>query len=326
VELTISETLHGDDQRAPGRVTEVVLKPRYEAANVRLRIGVRGITSLAEEAVVNWFRVRGFTPTVLYETYGLEFSIIDCSSLLFGVVTVDDEIVASAEPVGPRYFNVKLSVRRGETQAVALRTRVTVVMVRRPGWSAELPEELLGMAIDEIDRIRTAVDSHDPEFEARDLDSRITNDALGWYRSWRVPMANCHYSGRMQYSGFIRVLDELAELFLEDKGLPVGELLDTRGWTMVMPRVRVRVLADAYAGDLMHTTYEVHQVVGQKLFDCRFDAHVQRDDRRIPVATGILLQGFASLDDMSGKAVDIGPDIIEKMTSTAVPVPSLGSP
>lgn len=314
----VTETLQETQRPAPGRVTEVALAPRYESANVALRLSVRGLTSLVEEAVINWFRVRGFSPSTLYSTYGLEFSTIDCSSLFFGSVTVDDDVVASAEPVGPRYFNVKLTVRRGDRQTVVARSRVTVVMLRRPGWSVELPEELLGMAIDKIDRIRTAVESHDPEFEARDLDERITNDTLGWHRSWRVALGDCHYSGRMQYTGYVRILEQLGELFLADKGLPVSELI-AQGQTTVMPRVRVRILADAEAGDLMHTTYEIHQVVGGKLLDCRFDCHVERGERRIPVATGILLKGFASLDDDGGKPVELSPDMVVKLTPDPQP-------
>lgn len=323
--MTAGEAVHVDEVRAPapGRVTEVALRPRYEAANVRLRPGIRGITSLVEEAVVNWFRIRGLAPSVLYEKYRLEFSIIDCSSLLFGVVTIDDEVVASAEPVGPRYFNVKLTVRRGDRTAVAARCRVTVLMLRRPDAPVDLPDELVGMAVDKIDRIGTAVASHDPEFEARDLDARITNDALGWHRTFQVPLTICHYSGRVQYSGYLRVLEETYEQFLADQGLPAGKLVAERGWTVVVPRARVRILADAYVGDTMCATYEVHQLNARKYLDCRFDCHVQRDGRRIPVATGILLQGFAGVDDAQGRAVELEPALVERLTPASA---SAGTP
>src|SRR4051794_26374761 len=72
---------------APGRLTEVVLRPRHESADLALRVSVRGLTDLVEEAVVNWFRVRGFDTWTLYERYRLEFSVIDCSSLIFAAVT-----------------------------------------------------------------------------------------------------------------------------------------------------------------------------------------------------------------------------------------------
>lgn len=297
-------------QDYPGRVSEVVLRPRYDTANTRLRVGVRGLTALAEEAVVHWFRVRKLSPATLMDRFGLEFSIIDCSSLAFGVVHLDDEVTASAQPVGTRYFNVRLSV--GDRRV--LQSRVTVVMPRVPGRREDLPEELEGMAIDEFDRVRTAVDTHDPEFEARDLDARITDDALGWFRSWRVPVTACHYDDRMQYSGHLRVLEELAELFAADRGLPAREMLLGRGLVPVLPRVRLRLLADAFAGDLMHTTYEVHQVVGGATFDFRYDAHVQRDGRRIPVATGILLAGYAHHDDPAGKPVPLPAEVIEALT------------
>jgi acyl-CoA thioesterase FadM len=258
--------------------------------------------------------VRGFDTGTLHDRYRLEFTTIDCSSLIFGAVAVTDEVLAAAEPVGPRYFNVTLAVRRGERTVVVVRSRVTVLMLRRPGDPAELPEELLGMAVDKIDRIRTAVESHDPEFEARDLDERITNDGLGWHRSWRVATHRCHYAGRVHYAGYLRILEELAEMFLADRGITTRDLIQRHGLLPMMQRVRVRVLADAYAGDRMHTTYEIHQVVGGKLFDCRFDAHVERDGRRIPTATGILLAGFTGLATPDGRPVTPPAELLQRLT------------
>ena len=58
--------------------------------------------------------------------------------------------------------------------------------------------------------VKLTVSPGESEAEARDLDERLTNDALGWFRSWRVPVSACHYDDRMQYAGHLRVLDEIS--------------------------------------------------------------------------------------------------------------------
>ena len=282
------------------RLTAITLRPRYEHAGARLRLGVRGLTSLAEEALVNWFRVRGISPAVLSERYGREFSIVDWSALGGATVALDDEVVASAVPVGMRYFNLELAVRDGEAERVALRARVTAVLVRRPGRFEEPPEEVEGMLVERLDEVGA---------------ERAAGSTPAWRRSYRVAMEGCHHAGRMRHSDHMGVLMELAEVFAEEHGLPARRLLDEHGLVSVVPRVRVRLLADAYAGDVLHAGFEVHQVVGSGQFDCRFGAHVECDGRAVPVAVGTLLLGFARVDDPDGRAVEFSPEMIERMTA-----------
>jgi acyl-CoA thioesterase FadM len=282
------------------RLTAITLRPRYEHAGARLRLGVRGLTSLAEEALVNWFRVRGISPSVLSERYGREFAIVDWSGLLSGAVSLDDEVVASAVPVGVRYFNVQVAVPDGDAEGVALRARVTAVLVRRPGEFEEPVEEVHGMLVDSLEEVGM---------------ERLGVGLAGWRRPLRVPMDGCHHGGRMQHSAHVRALTELAEAFVEDRGLPAKRLLDEHGLVMIMPRVRVRLLADAYAGEVLHTGFEVHQAIGGNHFDCRFDAHVEREGRLVPVAVGILLLGFARVDDTGGRAAELSADMIERLTA-----------
>lgn len=313
--MTTDGTVPGVQQGTYSRLTAVTLRPRYEHQGAGMRVGVVGLTSLAEEALVNWFRVRGISPQVLSERFGREFSIVDSSSLCAGRVSLDHEVIASAVPVGVRHFNVRLVVRDGDQEHAPLRARVTAVLVRRPGRFEEPPEEVSGMLVDALDEVRAAVPGHDPDFEASDLARRMADGTLGWHRSWRVRMESCHHAGRMQHAAHVRALAELAEAFAEDHGLPAGRLLAERGLVSVMPRLRVRLLGDAYAGELLHTRFEVHQAIGRHLFDCRLDSHVERDGRLVPVAFAILLQGFTRADDPSGEAVELDAETIERMTA-----------
>jgi len=278
---------------------------------------MRGLVSLAEEVLVHWFRVRGISPAVLSGRHGRDLSIVDCSSLGDGVLSLDDEVVASAHPVGVRHFNVRLAARDEAAERVLLRARVTAVLVRRPGDFPTPPDEVTGMLVEAVDRVRPAVPGQDPEPEASGLAERLADGTGGWHRSLRVPLDGCHHhAARMQHATLLRFVAEAAEAFAEDRGVSPRRLLDEHGLLPVVPRLRVRLLADAFAGDLLHLRYEVHGVLGQSLVDCRFDAHVVRDGQPVRVAAGILLQGFARVDDAEGRPAELGADVIERLSAS----------
>lgn len=299
---TAGHNVAGERSLSPPGLTRITLRPRYEHAGPHSRVGIRGLISLAEETLVHWLRVRGISPSVLCDRYGREYTIVDCSSSCSGTLTLDDEVLASAHPVGVRHFDVHLAVRDGDAERALLRSRVTAVLVRRPGVFEDPPEEVSGMLVERIDR-------------AGHRSEGMAGGGPDWHRSWRVPMDGCHHAGRMQHSTLLRLAAELAEVFAEDHGLSARRMLDEHGLTAVVPRLRVRLLADAYAGEVLHQRYEVRHVVGRNLFDCRFDAHVVRDGRSVSVAAGTLLQGFTRVDDPTGRAAELSAETIRCMTA-----------
>src|SRR5690606_15299388 len=92
-------------------------RPRYEGANIRTWIGFKHFEYLVEEAVLQYFRDRGYGPAVLYHTYGLGLEIVDSSIQLPNALNVDDEVTATVtaaptQPAGMLALNVKFTATR----------------------------------------------------------------------------------------------------------------------------------------------------------------------------------------------------------------------
>ncbi|HCU50417.1 MAG TPA: hypothetical protein DGG94_11565, partial [Micromonosporaceae bacterium] len=115
--------------------------------------------------------------------------------------------------------------------------------------------------------------------------------ALLW--SWRAPYFYCHFSDRVQHSGFIRCLEEVVDRFLDDRGLAVGRMLAQRSWIPVVSRARVRMLAPAHMEETVHTTFRVTDVLRSIMFDGQMDCYVQRGQTLFHVATATILHGYA---------------------------------
>lgn len=275
--------------KGPGRVTVTTLRPD-PATRSGLGVGLLGVSAMAELAVQEWFRVRTFSLSRLANEFGLEFCVTDMSVVNRGVIDADDEVAAFAEPVGPRYFTVRLA-KAVAPQTPLATVRESVVMVQQPGTSATLPEELEPMAVTSIDGLRTAVTTHDPQFEARDLDARLLRGDIGWQVEHAVTSLDVGYRGRMQHLSHVRLIEEAIDRYLHDHGSTVRQRIDS-GQRLAAPRFRVRLVNDGLAGDRVVIRVNTHQVLRGNLMDLRVDAHVERAGRSIPVSTSIGLIGI----------------------------------
>ncbi|MEV0289178.1 hypothetical protein AB0H36_34080 [Kribbella sp. NPDC050820] len=279
--------------KGPGRTSTSQFRPDPATFSAGLRIGLAGTAALAESAVAEWFRIRSFPFGRLAGEFGLEFCLTDLSAILHRSLRADDLIVTRTEPVGSRYFTVRLFAGADDETPIAS-ARVTVVMVRTPGVDAVLPEELDPLAVRTIDALGTAVTTHDPQFEARDLESNGVPPG-SWQLRRQVLAGDVGYRGRMRHVAHARFLEEALDRYLTDHGSPSATRV-LNGRYLEVPRFRVRMLNDAIVGDTLVATIRLHQVLQDSLMDLRFDAHAVRGDRRIPVSTAILVAGLGSAD------------------------------
>jgi acyl-CoA thioesterase FadM len=247
-------------------------RPRYEGANIRTWIGFKHFMYLVEEAVLDW--LRAYTPGArrLYHEHGIGVEIVDSSVLLPNVLEVDDEVRAHVTPTGPGRFSVALHTVRDGAEVSVLRGKVTVALVREFAAPAvPLPWEPVAV-----------VGNTGPE----------PKDA-GFAWDWRAPYFYCHFSDRVQHSGYVRALEEVVDRFLADRGISVGRLLRERGWIPVVSRARVQMLAAAHMEEVVHTTFTVDDILRGTMFDGQMDCYVERDGDRVRVATARILHGYA---------------------------------
>jgi acyl-CoA thioesterase FadM len=298
----------GTDQVSAER-TAVTLRPRAEGANIRTWVGFKHFMYLAEEAVLAWFRERGLGPSSLFHESGLCLSIVDSSVQLPAVLDVDDEVAAEATG-GPSEFTVRLRARRPGGPTV-LRGRVRVLAVREPGTARyPVPEPLRGCVVDGIGAAG-GPDPPDPGTLAGLRDSGL----LLW--SWRVPYYYCHFSRRIQHSGYVRALEEAVERFLAGRGLSIGTVLDTRGWIPVVSRARVGLLGEVAMEETVHTVLEVVDVLKNLTFEARMDCYVERGGALAHVATGRILHGYAvARGPDAGRLAQLDPATVAALTGS----------
>jgi acyl-CoA thioesterase FadM len=300
----------------PDRPAGARLRPRHASANIRTWVGFKQFMCLAEEAVLGWFRDRGWGPQEIYHRYGLGWEVVDSSVQLPAVLELDDEVAAEVGWLGPGRFGVRLTVPRDGTVVPVLRGRVAVALVAerpgpagRPGGPAPagppVPDCLAPLVVPSVAAAAGPVEP--PPAPAGPFDWR-----------WRVRYFHCHYSDRVQHGSHVQALEEVVDRFLADRGLSVPRLLAERGWIPVVSRARVRLLADAHLDEQVRTTFAVAEIVKDRGFDGRMDSYVadpEHPDRPRHVATARILHGYAvSTGADAGRLAALDPDTVAALT------------
>ena len=270
-------------------------RPRYEGANIRTWIGFKHFMYLVEEAVLAWFLEQGAGARELFHDYGLGLEIVDCSVQLPAVLEVDDLVSAEITQGSGAQLHARLLVRRGDEEVIALRGKVTVALVpeRDALVHRPAPEHLAHFEVSDLDVAAAA--RRDLEIPSGHSVEQVlvppdTGSVL-W--SWRAPYFYCHFSDRVQHSGFVRCLEEVVDRFLHERGISVGHMLTQRSWIPVVSRARVRLLGSAHMEETVHTVFTVTDVLKSVMFDGRMDCYVQRGSQLKHVATATILHGYA---------------------------------
>lgn len=288
----------------------VRLRPVFEGNNISYAIGFKHINYVAEAAVLNHFRAAGLSVGGMYRRFGLGFEVVELRSRLGALLDVDDEVEAVVTPVlkdGATEFTFKVEqfVERdgarvkcaGSTVRVALRIDAHITP------SETYPAGLEQFAVPRLgdgDRLElTATPRPYGSFsEGRGTvgpDPVLTQliakeNAFGW--RWRMPYFYCHFNDRVQMSGFLRVMEEIEDLFLADRGLAIKEVLDTRNWIPVVTRSHIRLLDETLMEEELYTVYTIEEIFKGLLYTARMDCYVIRDGALVRTATGSITHGY----------------------------------
>jgi acyl-CoA thioesterase FadM len=265
-------------------------RPSFEGANIRTWIGFKHFMYLVENAVHEWLRGQGTGARDLFLEYGHGFEIVDCSVQLPAVLEIDDEVTAAVTESRPGRLVVHLAVERDGRPVTVLRGKVTVALVPESAAATHrpVPAALAGLPDAGLDAPvrRTLAPGETPE-------SVLTAEPGAFLWSWRAPYFYCHYSDRVQHSGFVRALEEVVDRFLHDRGISVGRLLTERSWIPVVSRARVRLVGDARMEETVHTVFTVTDILRGVMFDGTMTCYVRRGDELLTVAKAQILHGYA---------------------------------
>jgi acyl-CoA thioesterase FadM len=267
----------------------VVGRPRYEGSNICTWIGFKHVMYLVEEAVLDHFRQSGAVPRELYEAHGLGVDIVDSDARIATALHMDDEVRTEVETRpreddGTFVLRTTSRVRRPteEVKAVTATVRVRVRPVDDgPGDGSALAPPAGG---------RGAVGTTESDVEALVAGA----NAIVW--RWRVPYFYCHFSRHLQHSGYLRLMEEVVDIFLAERGISIRTMLGQR-WIPVVPRAQLRIVEDALMEEDIYTVFTVEDVFKDFTYTARMDCYVRRDGRLRQTATGRITHGYAEVLD-----------------------------
>jgi acyl-CoA thioesterase FadM len=318
-----------------GTPTTVRLRPRFEGSNICSWIGFKHVNYLVEEAVLEHFRAAGQPARTLYEQYGLGLDIVEIDTRIAHALHQDDLATLTVTPVdravsGEFAATVTLDVERGDEDVRAATARVRAVLRqdRRDGPVTEqVPDELASYTVARIDRAPVtealldrsmavppaqlvAVPNAAPPSgccggagvaggrgAADPVLAELAGGANSYGWRWRIPYFYCHFTERLQMSGYLRVLEEIVDLFLADRGVSIRTLLDDQNWIPVVPRSTISMLDEALMEEDLYTVFTVEDVFKDLTYTARMDCYVLRDGMLTPTATGSITHGYALIEN-----------------------------
>ncbi|MFC5286666.1 thioesterase family protein [Actinokineospora guangxiensis] len=292
--------------------TTVELMPGYEGANINTTLGFKHVNYLVEQAVVAHFANAGLPVGALYQDHGLGFDLTSLDTRLTAPTYVDDRPSLTVTPKtregsGELVFAVTATVQRdGEpVKSTSSTVRAALRLDERVADRAPVPAGLepfvvarvggapRGPAVTAADTTDLTADrgtqGQDPVLAQLIGDS----NAHGW--KWRVPYFYVHFFERLQMSGYLRVMEEVVDLFLAERGISIRTLLHERNWIPAVTRSRIDVLDEVLIEEDLYTVYTVEDVLKGLLYNSRMDCYVVRDGHLVRTATGTIQHGYADL-------------------------------
>jgi acyl-CoA thioesterase FadM len=295
--------------------TTVQVRPRYEGSNICTWIGFKHVNYLVEEAVLDHFRQVGTPARALYEDHGLCVEFVELDTRITSAFHMDDLVTADVMPAtrpdaSELAFSVSLTVQQDSkpVKAAGSKVRVLLRVDQRGGPVEDVPAELRPFSAKSINRPNPSAQplpiltplalgrdgaGGDPVLVLAEL-TRGTN-SFAW--RWRIPYPYCHFTERMQMSGYLRQMEEVVDLFLADRGVSIRTLLDEQDRIPVVPRSTITFLDEALMEEELYTVFTVEDVFKGVTYTARMDCYVVRDGALVQTATGRITHGYAVIQN-----------------------------
>jgi len=281
--------------------------PSFEGANIATGIGFKHIMYLAEDGVIHHFRERGLGPQTLYESHGLGLEIVHADIRLLTGINLDDlvrvEVSATNLPADRELsFAVQMFVTRAGRDVRAATGHWRVLLRQEVISSDEsLPSALALYVTEKIDRCPPPplLLSDSIRRDDQDMESTISglllqgNNAFFWRR--RIPYYYCHYNRRLQHSGYLRLLEEVVSLFLDDRGISMRTMLETKAWVPIVTTAEIEMVREAYIEEDMYVVFTVENIFKSFTYRARVDFYVLRGTELLLTGRGMITHGYLEI-------------------------------
>ncbi|WP_444997958.1 thioesterase family protein [Aliikangiella sp. IMCC44359] len=284
--------------------------PRFEGCNINTYIGFKHVMYLAEEAVIQFYREHGIIPRKLYEDNGICFDLVDHNIRILHGLKMDDLVDIEVQPKKTKnkemVFAFRMYVDRDGKKIKASTGNIAVMFKQHDGVTdfEQVPDSVQPFVVSKLDRTGQFKAPRTPDFdpsegrgENQPDDSLITqvykpeDNVFVW--KWHIPYIYCHYTKFMQMSGYVRIMEEVADLFWADRGISIYTYLDTRQWIPVVPSAKITMLQDAIMEETIYTVFRMDYIFRDSTYTHIMDCYVKRDGNLVHVATGEITHGYA---------------------------------
>jgi acyl-CoA thioesterase FadM len=310
--------------RPPGS-TSFSLRPSFEGCNIGTWIGFKHVLYLVEAGLLQFFREWGHEPGRLFEAYALCLEMNRSRTRLLSAISIDEEVLVECAPRQPTgsCLPFSVSVRRaravGSGRLVHSEVDVAIRLVhqdRDPPLPP--PPELAPYVAASARPVSAAITSHEhsalvgaspPSGAAQQLREKQPR-AMIWKR--RIPYFYCHYTDKLQHSGYVRLMEEAVELLLAERGISIARMLRERDWIPVVSDVSIELLEEAYMEELLYTVLQVEEIYKQVTHRARFDCYVEREGRLLKTAAGSVTHAYLRIGDRGtgGAVVPLDDDVV----------------
>jgi acyl-CoA thioesterase FadM len=284
--------------------------PRFEGCNINTYIGFKHVMYLAEEAIVQFFRDHEIRPRQLFEDHGICFDIVDHSIRILHGLKLDELVTAEIEPKKSKgkemQFAFRLFVEREGEKIKAAAGNLSIQFKQHDGVVdyEKAPDAIAPYVVSKLDRTGEFQAPRFPAFDpSQGRGETMPDDALikQLYKpednvfvwKWHIPYIYCHYTKFMQMSGYVRIMEEVADLFWADRGISIYTYLDTRQWIPVVPSAKISILQDAIMEETIYTVFKMDFIFRESTYTHTMDCYVKRDGHLVHTATGEITHGYA---------------------------------
>lgn len=294
-------------------LTTTTVKPRFEGSNICSWIGFKHVMYCVEEAVLEHFRAHDLAPRPLYEEKGLCLEIVNSDVRILHALHMDDSVQVRVLPrtkpdATEIRVGIELMVERDGKELKALTGTVDVIfrlddsVVTAHAGAAVGDPRVARYTYSRIQRgERKSIPSVNLTREPGVVSPSVltalgTDKTNSFVWKWHVPYFYCHYNDRMQHSGYLRLMEEVLDLFVADRGISIRTLLENKKWIPVVPGANLQILDEALMEETIYTVFTVEDIFKDTIYKSRMDCYVERHGGLVHTATGHITHGYAVVD------------------------------
>jgi len=300
------------DVLTSGPVTVYAGRPGFEGANIHTWIGFKHFMYQIEEAALEYCRAHALSPQRLFQEHGICLETVEARVRLLHTLHMDDRVEVEVRPdkravPGELALAVEMFVEAEGERRKALTGKVQLLLRGSASATAQtgLPAEALALLHPAIDRSarHPAHDVSLPAAESADRGDMAslmrTAHANAFVWPFRIPYFYCHYTDRLHYSGYVRLMEEVVDRFLADRGISIRTMLESRNWIPVVSEARLEILREALLEETAYTVFTVEDIMKDITFTARIEWYVVRAGEVIRTATGRITHGYVAIEDRS---------------------------